>query len=146
MKRYFWIVVALMASAEPALAARTVYLKEGGTITATSVWRSKGQVHILVNRDTLTKFPASEIDLKRTFPHRHRSANMSPSAAHIPPSAAAATAVRTEEKKNGEGISRISLPKLPALKERNPEEIVPSGGGGGTIRQHKKEMAERIGD
>jgi hypothetical protein len=146
MKRYLWIVMALVAAAEPALAARTVYLKEGGTITAKSVWRSRGQVHILVNRDTLTKFPASEIDLKRTFPHRHRIAIARPLAPHTLPAAATAAAVKTEEQKDGSRTSRMTLPEMPKIRERNPEELVPSTDGGGTIRQHKKEMAERIGD
>ncbi|HIJ95610.1 MAG TPA: hypothetical protein HPP94_07715 [Desulfuromonadales bacterium] len=147
MKRYLWIVMALVAAAEPALAARTVYLKEGGTITATSVWRSKGQVHVLVNRDTLTQFPSSEIDLKRTFPRRHRSMTTSrPSAVHAPPTAATAAAVKTEEQKDGKRTSHMTLPEMPKIKERNPEDLVPSSGGGGSIRQHKKELAERIGD
>jgi len=144
MKRYLWIVVALIAAVEPALAARTVYLKEGGTLTAKSVWRSKGQVHVLVNRDTLTKFPTSEIDLKRTFPHRQRITVRPAPESSSPPATAAA--VRTEEQKTGTGSSRMTLPEMPKIRARNPEELVPAQSGEGTIRQRKKDMAERIGD
>lgn len=67
MKKIVLVVLALCVCATPVLASRTVYLKEGGTISAKSVWRTKGKVHVLVNRDTLAEFSASEIDLKRTF-------------------------------------------------------------------------------
>jgi hypothetical protein len=143
MKRYIWIVVVLVTATEPALAAQTVYLKEGGTITAKSVWRTKGQVHVLVNRDTLTKFPISEIDLKRTFPHRRRDTTRPPPSRSTP--SATVAAVPVDDRKERNGASRISLPKLPTL-ERNPENLVPTSGSGGTIRQHKKNMAEQNGE
>jgi hypothetical protein len=72
MNRFLLAVLALCISASPALAAQTVYLKEGGKISAQSVWRTKGKVHVLVNRDTLTEFSSAEIDLKRTFARKHR--------------------------------------------------------------------------
>jgi hypothetical protein len=45
------------------------------------------------------------------------------------------------EKKAG-----VSLPALPKLPEKSPESLVPASGGGGTIKQHKKEMAEKVGE
>ena len=72
MKKSIILAVMFCALATPSLAAREVYLKDGGVISARSVWRSGGKVHVLVNRDILTDFFVSEIDVKRTFP-RNRS-------------------------------------------------------------------------
>lgn len=71
MKKIILVVVTICVYATPLMAA-TVYLKEGGTINAKSAWRTKGKVHVLVNRDTLTEFSVYEIDLKRTFARKHR--------------------------------------------------------------------------
>lgn len=74
MYRFLLAVLLLCISASPALAERTLYLKDGGEISAQSIWRTKGTVHVLVNRDTQTEFSTAEIDLKRTFARKHRPA------------------------------------------------------------------------
>lgn len=149
MKRLLLLVLAICIVATPALAARTVYLKAGGTISARSVWRSKGQVHVLVNRDTLTEFSTNEIDLKRTFPRSHRRVKRATPAAHLPQAAAAAERVAESSasaQTTGSATTRFALPSLPKLSGRNPEQLIPTGGNDGTIRKHKKEMAERLGE
>ena len=146
MKRSLWIVLVICTAASPALAARTVYLKEGGTITAKSVWRTNERVHVLVNRDTLTDFPTAEIDLKRTFPRKQRVTKRPIPAAHIPKKAAAARAETAANQKKISGTSRFSLPDLPKLTDRRPESLAPTSGAGGTIRQHNREMEERINE
>jgi hypothetical protein len=42
--------------------------------------------------------------------------------------------------------ARVSLPRLPKLPERSPASLVPSSGAGGTIKQQKKEMAEKLAE
>ncbi|NVN89118.1 MAG: hypothetical protein HXX11_00825 [Desulfuromonadales bacterium] len=144
MKRILCAVLLTATLTTPALAAK-LYLKDGGVIQAKRVWRSNGKVHVLATRDTLTSFEPYEVNLKRTFPKRHRVARKPVTA--VRPSVTATTANQTsatakpEEKK-----SRFSLPELPKLPEKSPESLVPSSGGGGVIRQHKKEMADRIGE
>lgn len=129
MKRYLLMMLILGTVTSPAFAATAVYLKDGGIIKAKSAWRSKGRVYVLVNRDTLTDFSPAEIDLKRTFIRKRRIAKKPALAANIPGTATTAP--------SGTGAD---------LKKAEPENLVPAGGAGGTIRQHKKEMAERAGE
>lgn len=150
MKRMLIAGGLMCVLATPAGAARQVYLKDGGVIAAQSVWRSKGTVHVLVNRDTLTSFGTAEIDMKRTFP-RHRkavgkkSAPVAPQAAGSVPEGAGAG----EKKPAAERKPAVSLPRLPSLPavlpEKNP---LPLGGGKeeGTIRKQKREMTERLNE
>ncbi len=81
MKKILLVALALCLSATPVMAAQLVYLKEGGVIKAKSVWRTKGKVHVLVNRDTLAEFSTAEIDMKRTFARKHRKIRKQPAAA-----------------------------------------------------------------
>ncbi|QEM67263.1 hypothetical protein FO488_03230 [Geobacter sp. FeAm09] len=148
MMRMIIAALMLLALATPSLAAR-VYLKDGGRIDAQSVWRSPGKVHVLVNRDTLTEYAPSEIDMKRTFPKRHHRAVRRQPHAAIPhkgtaaaPTPAAPVQAAAAQKPAGRGLS---LPKLPS---KLPEMSPPSLGGReeGTIRKQKKEMQERLND
>jgi hypothetical protein len=129
----------------PAFAAK-LYLKDGGVIQAKKVWRSGGKVHVWATRDTMTTFEKSEVDLKRTFGSRHRGrrsiAAVQPQTLRgaVAPSGAAASQ-QTADKKVG-----IKLPGMPKLPEKLPDTLAPSGEAGGTIRQHKKEMAEKIAE
>lgn len=145
MKRLLLLTLVFCTFATPALAARLVYLKEGGTIKAKSVWRSKGTVHVLVNRDTLTEFPAAEIDMKRTFARARHVGRKQP-VPQAPATAQQAQSSTTAAPKQAEDRKKLSLPKLPDLADRSPESLVPSSGGGGAIKKHKREMAEKLGE
>jgi hypothetical protein len=141
------LCAALMAvlMATPAFAAK-LYLKDGGVIQAKRVWRSDGRVYVLATRHTMTSFDKSEVNLKRTFPKRHRAAKRS---AAVTPQAEAATAAPSGAaaiQKPADRKAEVSLPSLPKLPEKTPESLVPSTGSAGSIKQHKKEMAERVGE
>jgi hypothetical protein len=145
MKRILCAALMAVIMATPAFAAK-LYLKDGGVIEAKRVWRSDGRVYVLATRHTMTSFDKSEVDLKRTFVKRHRAAKR---IAAVTPQAETATAApngaaaiqKPVEKKAG-----ISLPNLPKLPEKTPESLVPSTGSAGSIKQHKKEMADRVGE
>lgn len=146
MKLILCAVLMAATLATPAFAAK-VYLKDGGVIQARKVWREGGRVHVLITRDTLTSFEKSEINLKRTFPKRHR---ITKKVGRITPQALAAPVVApditTTTKTQVDAKKRMSFPKLPKLPEKTPDSLVPSSGNVGSIKQHKKEMAERIGE
>jgi len=136
----------------PAFAAK-VYLKEGGFIQAKKVWREGDKVHVLVNRDILTTFEAYEVNMKRTFVkkprHVKKVAAEVPQNAVLPQNKEAAPSensaiLKPEEKKKG--ITLPTLPSVPKLSEKSPESLVPSSGGGGTIKKNKKEMSEKLGE
>lgn len=142
MKKFLLALSAIGTLATPALATQTVYLKDGGTISAKSAWQTKGKVHVLVNRDTLTEFSTAEIDLKRTFARKKRVPRKH--AALAGPSQAAAGGAVLPQKPT---VSKpeLQLPSLPKLPEKNLQNLAPKGEEG-TIRKHKKEMSERIGE
>jgi len=151
MKQTLCAVLIAAFMATPAFAAK-VYLKEGGVIEARKVWRSGGKVHVWAQKDSMTSFDAAEIDLKRTFPKKRRAARkpvaaVSQPAAAVPAGVAApagaAAPQKSAEKKPAEKKAGIALPALPKLPEKSPDSLVPSSGGGGTIKQHKKEMTEK---
>jgi hypothetical protein len=101
---------------------------------------------VLINRDTLTEYAPSEIDMARTFPKRHRAARRHPHAAMPGKGVAVAPAqAAVPRKAPGKGFSLPSLPSLPA---KLPETSPPSLGGKeeGTIRKQKKEMQERLNE
>jgi len=130
--------LVLLGLSTPSLAANTVYLKDGGVISAKSAWRSQGKVQVLINRDTLVTFLPSEIDMKRTFPRRRQAST---------PQKTAATPAGTTAPQMGSGKG-ILLPKLPSLPTKLPEMALPSLSGKeeGTIRKQKKEMQERLNE
>jgi hypothetical protein len=134
-----------MVFATPAFAVK-VYLKDGGVIQAKRVWRSDGRVYVLATRHTLTSFEPREINLKQTFVKRHRVAK---NVAAVQPQAqttAAAPNGAAAVQKTADKKAAIKLPNLPKLPEKTPDSLVPSSGGGGTIKQHKKEMADKAGE
>ena len=138
MKRILWAVLMSVTLATPALAAR-LYLKDGGIIEAKRVWRADGKVYVLATRHTLTSFEPSEVNLKRTFPKRHKVAKQAVSA--VQQQATAAPAPTAAPQKPAEKKTGMSLP---SLLEKSPESLVPTSGVGGTIRQQKKDMADRL--
>lgn len=145
MKRILCAAIMVVFLAAPAFAAK-LYLKEGGVIQAKRVWREGGKVYVLATRDTMTSFEPCEVDLKRTFVKKPRAAKtvaaVTPQAQTKPAAPnGAAEAQKPADKKAG-----VTLPKLPKLPEKSPESLVPSSGTGGTIRQQKKEMAEKLGE
>ena len=143
MKRILCAALLAVVLTTPAFAAKG-YLKEGGVIQAKRAWRSGGKVHVLATRHTLTTFEKSEVDLKRTFPKRHRAAKKV--AAVEPRKVAAAPNGAAEVIKPAEENTKISLPTMPKLSEKTPDSLVPSSGAGGTIRKQKKEMMEKINE
>lgn len=136
------VCAALMAVvlATPAFAAN-VYLKDGGIIEAKKVWQKDGKVHVLVNRDILTTFEPYEVNMKRTFVKNARPVKKL--SAIVPRKKEAAANGTAALQNPDEGKKGMKLPPLP---EKNPENLVPSSGSGGTIRQHKKEMSERLAE
>ncbi len=143
MKRAACVVLMTAVFAAPASAAR-LYLKEGGYIQAKRVWKEGGKVYVLANRDTLTSFEKSEVNMKRTFARKPRPAKKPDAALQqtaTPKSQEAAASAKPAVKKTG-----IALPSLTKLPERSPDSLVPSSGSGGAIRQHKKEMAEKTAE
>lgn len=145
MKRIMCAALLTVVLATPAFAAK-LYLKDGGVIQAKRVWREGGKVHVLATRDTLTSFERSEVDLKRTFPKRHR---VTKKISAVQPQAQTATAAPSgaaATQKPAAGKAAIALPSLPKLPERSPDSLVPSSGAGGTIKQQKKDMAEKLAE
>lgn len=145
MKRILNAILLAVVLATPAFAAK-LYLKEGGVIQAKKVWRADGKVYVLATRHTMTSFEPSEVDLKRTFVRRHRVAKriaaVQPQvqATAATPNGAAANQ-KTVDKKGG-----IALPSMPKYTGKSPDNPTPSGGGSGTIRQQKKDMAEKLAE
>ena len=142
--RMFITGLVLLGLATPSLAAKVVFLKDGGVINAQSAWRSQGKVQVLINRDTLATFLPSEVDMKRTFPRRRHAAARHPHVA-ISQKAAAPAAKTAQQKAPGKGIS---LPSLPSVPTKLPEMSPPSqvGKEEGTIRKQKREMQERLNE
>jgi hypothetical protein len=145
MKRILCSVVLTAVLVTPAFAAK-VYLKEGGVIQAKKIWREGGKVRVWITRDTMTTFEASEINLKRTFVKRHRAAKKIAAVQPQAQTTAATPSGATASPKAADKKVGITLPNLPKLSEKTPESLVPSSGAGGSIKQHKKEMAEKTGE
>jgi len=57
------LVVCWVATAS----AARVYLNDGSWINARQVWRDQGKVVVLVNRDIITSYSTSEVNLKKPF-------------------------------------------------------------------------------
>ena len=143
MKRILCAALLVVALATPAFAAK-VYLKAGGVIQAKRVWREGGKVHVLATRHTLTTFESSEINLKRTFATRKRVAKSVAAVQPQPQTTAVVSGGAVAAQKPADKKAGLTLPRLPKLPEKTPDSLVPSSGGGGTIKQHKKEMAEKV--
>jgi hypothetical protein len=146
MKRTFCAaLMAVTLAATPSFAAK-LYLRDGGCINAKRVWRADNRVYVLATRDTLTSFEKSEVNMKRTFPRHHmvakKLAAVTSQATTAAPVGAAATK-KPADSKSGITLPNLSMPKLP---ERTPDSLVPSSGGGGSIRQNRKSMEEKAGE
>lgn len=66
--RHTVLVLIVWLAASGVSFGTQVYLKDGGSIDARSVWRQGNKVYVNINRDIVADFAASEIDLRRTFP------------------------------------------------------------------------------
>lgn len=140
MKKLGLALVLVVCWVATASAAR-VYLKDGSWINAKRVWREKGKVVVLVNRDSITSFTNAEVNLKKTFPPRKK--RVKPTAATAQPPVGAPAAAGTPAAQAPKEGKRISMPNLPAkLPEREP----PKAGEEGTIRKQKREMQERLNE
>lgn len=140
MRPILLVVMMLLVLSTPAFAAK-LYLKDGGVIEALRVWRSNGKVHVLATRHTETSFQPYEVDMKRTFAKRHKVAKKPAKACRL--TAAAAPKEATASQKPVEKKAGMSLSSMPKLPKREPQ---PSSGGEGTIRQHRKAIADRIAE
>ena len=126
--------------------AKVIYLKGGGQIKAQKVWREKGKVVVLVNRDSITTFANSELNLKKTFPPRKKKvkdveAGVSSTAAG---SGSPVQAITTPSLvPPAKGDKKIVLPSLP---NKLPEREIPKSGEEGTLRKQKREMEQRLND
>ncbi len=145
MRRILCAVLMAATLATPAFAAK-VYLKEGGVIQAKRVWRADGRVYVLATRHTMTSFEPREVDLKRTFAKRRRTARKLGAVRTQVQTATAAPVGAAVQQKPTDKKSGISLPSLPKLPERLPDSLTPSSGNGGSIKQQKKEMSERLSE
>lgn len=141
MKQLLITAVLLCTCATPSFAAKMVYLKDGSVIKAQKVWRSEGKVHVLVNRDTLADFNNSEVNFKKTFVKKRSAVNKKRQTAALPVAGADAQAAATPQEKKK---TSISLPTMPALPEKSPTAL--AGKEEGSIRKHKREMAEKAGE
>jgi hypothetical protein len=128
----------MVVLATPAFAAK-VYLKDGGVIQAKRVWRSGGKVHVLATRHTLTSFEKSEVDLKRTFPKRHRVVKKVTAVQPQPKTTAAAPVEAAASQKPVEKKPGITINPLPKPPEKTPESPVTLGG---VVKKQRKATTE----
>lgn len=139
--RELLIVMMIMLCWVATASAARLYLKDGSWIQAKRVWREKGKVVALVTRDTMTSFPASEVNLKKTFPPRKKVVKpieaTQPQQTATPAQAAVSGQPVAEPKKDGKKIS------IPALPVKIPEREPPKAAEEGAIRKHQREMKEK---
>ncbi len=133
MKRILCAMLMTVALTTPALAAK-LYLKDGGVIEAKRVWRSGSKVYVLANRDTMTTFEQDEVNLKLTFPKQHKRHKV----ARKRIGAVRPAKTVTTSTPAGEATAAPNAP------EKASETPAPSNSPPGTIRQHKKDMQERL--
>ena len=145
MKKLFCAIALLLVWAVSAQAS-TVYLKDGGRIKAKRVWREKGKVVVLLNRDSITSFAPGEVNLKKTFPPRKKRVKRmvaTPAAPITSSGVAAPGGAPSPGTPTTKGDKKISLPSLP---NKLPERSIPQASEEGTIRKQKREMEERMKD
>jgi len=106
---------ALLALTVTCTEARTVYLKSGEEIDAESAWRQGGKVFVKVNRDALVDFPASEVNLDKTFGRKGSTS----------PGKKARTAQARSQKQSGG--AQVVAPRSSATVAAAPQEGVPGG-------------------
>jgi hypothetical protein len=143
MKMLGFALMFMMVWTASASAAK-VYLKDGGVIEARKVWRAKGKVMVLVNRQSIAEFSDSEVNLKKTFVRKKRVAKPVAVAAPAPaPGAPAQVAAPAAGQPAKPADKKIALPSMPTkLPEREP----PRGSEEGSIRKQKKEMEQRLNE
>lgn len=141
MKRLGFALLIMMVWSASAFAAK-VYLKDGSVIEARKVWRAKEKVVVLLNKQSIAEFSNSEVNLKKTFVKKKRV---------VKPATAAATAPAQQGAVAQPGAQPAAQPakadgkkiNLPTLPNKLPEREPPKASEEGTIRKHKKEMAEK---
>lgn len=135
-----FILVLLLGWAISASAA-TLFLKDGGTIKAKRIWREKGKVVVLVTRESITSFAASEVNLKKTFPPRHKKKKTGVTKAAGGAAQPVAPATSPAESPKAAKKPMFSVPDVP-----KPELTIPHGSQEGAIRKQKREMEERLNE
>jgi hypothetical protein len=141
MKRIFCAALMATVLATPAFAAK-LYLKDGGVIEAKRVWKGDGRINVLANRDTLTSFAPSEVDLKKTFPKARKHKKKRVVRKKIAAAKPAAAATQQKPGKPAPVSNVAPAPAKPAgTTVRTPESLLPKSKTVNTIQQRKKEMA-----
>lgn len=123
------LLVAFGAASAP---AARVYLKDGSWVNARKVWREKGKVVVLVNRDSITAFTSREVNLKKTFPHTRKR--------RVRPVATAAIAPASVQS------SQMSEKSPQPAVSKGFAEQKPSAGDGGLLRRQQREMEQRLNE
>ncbi len=62
-----YLLILLMLAIPALVQAKTVYLSDGSTLEARSVWVEKGKVKVLTNKESLVEFNKKEVNMKKTF-------------------------------------------------------------------------------
>ncbi len=122
-------------------AAATLYLRDGGTIKAKRIWREKGKVVVLVTRESITSFAASEVNLKKTFPSRHKKKK-----AGVAKAAGIATQPGTPAASPTEPSKTAKNPAASAPAAAGVVREIPHGSEEGALRKQKRELEERLNE
>ncbi len=122
-------------------AAATLYLRDGGTIKAKRIWRENGKVVVLVTRESITSFAASEVNLKKTFPPRHKKKK-----AEVANAAGKATQPGTPAASPTEPSKTPKKPAASAPATAGVEREIPHGSEEGAIRKQKRELEDRLNE
>lgn len=144
MKRLIYAVAVVLGWTVSSQAA-VVYLKDGGTIKARKVWREKGTVVVLLNRDSITSFAAGEINLKKTFPPARKQVKPVPSPS-VPAQSSPAEKAQGEPAGPTKTAKEDKKRSLSDLSVKLPEREIPKRAEEGTLRKQKREMAERMNE
>ncbi|MDA8428047.1 MAG: hypothetical protein M0T70_02200 [Geobacteraceae bacterium] len=144
MKRILCATLLAMVLAAPAFAAK-LYLKDGGFIQAKRVWRAGGRVYVLATRDTMTSFEPSEVNLKRTFVKRHQRHRVRRHISAVLPQAHAIAAAPNGAAANQKEADKKAGIIIRSMPEQPTDSSTPSRGGG-SIKQYRKEMSERLAE
>ncbi len=145
MKKIFYAVALVLVWSVAAQAA-VVYLKGGGQIKAQKVWRKKGAVVVLVNRDSITTFANSELNLKKTFPPRKKRVKPVEAGVNVPAAGAGSSVQATTNPAVSPPAKGEKKSLLPALPNKLPEREIPKSGEEGTLRKQKREMEQKLNE
>lgn len=140
MKRIFY-AVALVLIWSLSAQATMIYLKAGGQIKAKKAWREKGKVVVLINRDSITTFDNSELNLKKTFPH-HKKRHKQMKATVKTPAAVPNASVTSAAPAVAQPARNDKKSLLPGLPERK----IPQGSEEGVLRKQKREMEQKLNE